>query len=261
MKLSLRRDRVAVIEMFGTIGGDVRSAPHEQLFEEVRKDEAIRALVLDIDSPGGSVPASEYLYHSVLRVAEQKPVIASIRGMGTSGAYLVACAARSIVATPGALIGSIGVISIRPMLQAALGKLGVEVNVTKSGALKDMGAMWRTSTPEEEEKLQCLIDESYDRFVKIVARAKNLDEKLVKELATGEVYWASKALETGLIDELGDLDVAVNLAAKHAGCPVRIMRLSPRRNLRQRILGPFAESLAESFGAEIDRRLWINSMR
>ena len=249
------------MELFGTIGGGIRSATYEQVFEQVRKSRSLRALVLDIDSPGGSVPASEYIYHSIRRVAEDKPVIACIRGVGASGAYMAACAARTIVATPGALIGSIGVISVRPVLHALLQKLGVDVNVTKSGALKDMGAFWRPSTPEEEEKLQALIDESYDRFVEIVAGARGMDPAAVKKLATGEVYWAPKALEMGLVDELGDLDVAVGRAAEAAGCASRVARIGPRRGLRQRLLGPFAESLVDSISNEIERRIQVESLR
>lgn len=256
-----KRDKVAVVEIFGTIGGAVRSAPYERVFEQVRRSKNIRALVLDIDSPGGAVPASEYIYHSIAKVAAHKPVIASIRGVGASGAYMAACAAGRIVATPGALIGSIGVISVRPMLQAALAKLGVDVNVTKSGALKDMGAVWRPSTPEEEAKLQGLIDESYERFVGIVAGARKMDESAVKALATGEVFWAPRALEAGLIDELGDLDTAVDRATEAAGCGRRVVRIGPKRGFRQRLMGPFAESLVESAASEIERRLWVQSLR
>ncbi len=252
---------MAVVEMFGTIGGGVRSAPYERVFERVRRSKAVKALVLDIDSPGGAVPASEYIYNSVVKVAEQMPVIASVRGVGASGSYMIACASRHIVATPGALIGSIGVISVRPMLQAALEKLGIGVNVTKSGSLKDMGAFWRPSTPEEEARLQELIDESYERFVGVVSRARKIDGAAVKELATGEVFWAPKALEVGLIDELGDLDSAVDRAASAAGCSKRVVRMGPRRSFRQRLLGPFAETLVESVSTEIERRLWVENLR
>jgi protease-4 len=174
---------------------------------------------------------------------------------------MIACASQHIVANPGALIGSIGVISVRPMLQAALEKLGVDINVTKSGSLKDMGAFWRPSTPEEEAKLQSLIDESYERFVSVVARARNIETADVRALATGEVFWAPKALEVGLIDELGDLDTAVERAAEIAGCGNRVVRMGPRRGFRQRLLGPFAETFVESVSNEVERRLWVESLR
>ena len=261
MRLIPRRDKIAVVELFGTIGGGVRSAPYERVFGQVRMARSVRAMVLDIDSPGGSVPASEYIYRCVAKVAEQKPVVAAIRGVGASGAYMVACGAQRIVATPGALVGSIGVISVRPMLRAALEKIGVDVSVTKSGELKDMGAVWRPFTPEEEAKMQQLTDESYDRFVEIVADERGLDCSTARELATGEVFWAARALEAGLVDELGDLDLAVDRAAKLAGCTRRVVRMGPRRSLGQRLLRPLSETLVESVTSELERRLWAESLR
>ena len=100
--------RIAVVEVFGTIGGSVSSSAHERVFTAIEKDDKIRALVLDIDSPGGGVSASDYLYHSVARIAERKPVVASIRGLGASGAYYISCAAQIIVsglALPGTHTG------------------------------------------------------------------------------------------------------------------------------------------------------------
>ena len=167
---------IAVVELFGTIGGGVKSHVYDKVFSSIEKDDRARALVLDIDSPGGGVSASDYLYRSVLKVAAKKPVIASVRGLGASGSYYIACAAHKIIATPGAIIGSIGVISVRPALQDFLERHGVGVNVNKSGAHKDMGAFWRDATPEEQTKMQALIDESYDSFVSIVAKARKMDE-------------------------------------------------------------------------------------
>ena len=181
----LRRQKIAVVELFGTIGGSIKSPVMERVFSAVRMDKNTRALVLDIDSPGGAVTASDYLYRSVCKIADEKPVVANIRGVGASGAYMVSCAAHRIVATPGSIVGSIGVISIRPVLQELLERLGVRVNVSKSGPYKDMGAPWRDATPEESRKMQGLIDESYDTFVSVVASARKMDEEAVRGLATG----------------------------------------------------------------------------
>ena len=195
--LPRRKGRIAVIEMFGTIGGRVRSPEYERLLSRARTSRRFAALVLDIDSPGGAVTTSEYLYGQVARIAEEKPVVASVRGVGASGAYYIGCAATRFVASQGALIGSIGVLSITPILEELLGRLGVAVSVRKSGAYKDMGAFWRQPTDEEIGKMQALIDESYDRFVSVVATSRNLGDEAVRSLATGEVYWAPKALELG----------------------------------------------------------------
>ena len=261
MLLAPKSHKIALIELFGTLGGGIRTPAYERLLSSVRSSSRVRALVLDIDSPGGSVAASEYLYGQVQRVAEKKPVVACIRGYGASGAYLVSCAAGRIVASPGALIGSIGVISIRPVVEELLRRLGVSVNVSKRGALKDMGAFWRETTPEEKEKMQGLIDESYERFVSVVARARRMDDAAARRLATGEVFWASRALELGLIDELGDLDRAVDVAVELSGAPRRLLRLRPPRSLRERLLRPAAESLVDAAISEVERRVMVSGMR
>ena len=256
MGLITRRQRIAVVEMFGTLGTTIRSAVYERVLSGVRKDPRVKALVLDIDSPGGSVTASDYMYRSVVRVAEEKPVVASIRGLGASGGYLVACAAGTIVAIPGALVGSVGVISIRPVLEGLLERLGVAVSVNKSGKLKDMGAFWRAATDEEQQKMQALTDDYYEDFVATVSRERGMDLEAVRALATGEVYRAPRAKELGLVDELGDLDRAVDLAAELSGAPRRPVRVGPRRGLRERLMGPFADALVETTAAEIERRIW-----
>ena len=261
MPVRLRRHKIAVVELFGTIGGGVKSPDYERIFSNVRRNARLRALVLDVDSPGGAVPASDYLYRSVARIAEEKPVVASIRGMGASGAYLISCAAQRIVATPMSLVGSIGVISVRPMLQELFQRLGVAVNVNKSGALKDMGAFWRGSTPEENQKMQELIDDAYNSFVSIVAQARSLDEQSARDLATGEVFWASRAKELGLVDELGDLDRAIDLAAELSGAPRRPVYLRQRRGIRQRVIGSVADSLVDSMSEELERRVWSSYLR
>ena len=252
--------RVAVVELFGTIGSHIKSHQYEHIFSNVAKNDRIRALVLDIDSPGGGVSASDYLYRSVMKVAERKPVVASIRGLGASGAYYISCAANKIIASPGAIIGSIGVISVRPDLQALLERVGVGVNVNKSGPYKDMGAFWRDATDEEEAKMQELIDDSYDTFVSVVAKGRQMDEARVREVATGEVFWATKAKELNLIDQLGDLDSAIDLAAEMAGAPRRPVFMRPRRGLRQLLMNP-AGALVESLADEIETRIRLGLTR
>ncbi len=253
--------RIAVVEVFGSIGGNVKSSEHERIFTAIERDDKIRALVLDVDSPGGGVSASDYLYRSVARVAARKPVIASIRGLGASGAYYISCAAQIIVASPAALVGSIGVLSVRPALRELLQKAGVRVSVNKSGRLKDMGAVWRDATPEETEKMQALVDDSYDMFVSVVAKARSLDDDAVRDLATGEVYWAPRAHELGLVDELGDLQRAIDIAAELSGAPRRPVFMRPSRSLRARLFGAMADSLVDSVANRIERRIQNDAMR
>ncbi len=255
------RNRIAVVELFGSIGGQIKSPAYEQIFKSIASDDNVRALVLDIDSPGGGVSASDYLYRSVLKVAEKKPVVASIRGVGASGAYYISCAAHKIVASHSAIVGSIGVISVRPALQELMQRMGVGVNVNKSGLHKDMGAFWRDATPEEEAKMQELIDDSFNTFVHIVAESRKMKEEDVRSIATGEVYWAPKAQEVGLVDELGDLDRALDIAAEISGAPRKPLYFRPRRSLRQLLLNPAAEAFTETVSNEVERRLWTGWIR
>ena len=248
--------KIAVIEIYGGIGARVKSPDMEKLMSHVLEDQRLRAVVLDIDSPGGDAAASDYIYRAVARVARRKPVVASVRGVGASGGYMIACAAHRIVAAPGSVVGSIGVISVRPALQALLERAGIGVNVNKSGEFKDMGAPWREITPEEDAKMQGLVDDLYGSFVKIVSESRGLDEERVRELATGEIYLAPRATELGLVDELGDLDRALDLAAKAAGVPKRPVYMRPQRGLREKLFGSLADSLVDSISAHIERRLW-----
>ena len=247
-----------MVELFGVIGGSsVRSAVYGRIFDEVRRNSGIKAVVVDIDSPGGSAIASEYMHYSLSRIAERKPVVAFIGGMGASGGYMVSCAARKVVAMPGSMVGSIGVISMRPVLQDLMERMGISISVSKSAPLKDMGAFYRRPTPEEEARMQALVDELYTSFVAKVAAARRMTEEQAKVHATGEVFTGRKALELGLVDELGDLERAVEVAAGLANVPVpeRPYYLRPRRPLGSRLLGSFGSSLAETLVEETERRL------
>ena len=259
--LPRKKGRIAVVEMFGTIGSRVRSSDYERILSQVQRSRKFAGMVLDIDSPGGSVTASEYIYGLVRKISEKKPVVAVIRGVGASGGYFIGCAAERIVAGQGALVGSIGVISATPILEELLGRLGVAMSVRKSGAHKDMGAFWRRPTDEESGKIQTMIDESYGRFVSVVANARGLTDERVRGLATGEVYWGPKALELGLVDELGDLERGIELAAELAGVPPRPKQLRLPRTFRERLFGPFAESMVDAAASEVERRLLVSSLR
>jgi len=142
----IRPGRVAVVRLYGTISGGARSAELVELVRELGRERRVPAVVLDIDSPGGSADASDYLYLALKRLAERKPLVAHVRGVGASGAYLAAMAARRIVVAPSAIVGSIGVISAGPRVPALLDRLGVRVEEHRAGRLKGMGAPWRDDT-------------------------------------------------------------------------------------------------------------------
>ena len=241
MRLFRRRTGVAVIEMHGVIGAAIREPEYSQLLERVANNGKIGALVLDIDSPGGSATASDLLYESVRRVAERKPVVAYIRGLGASGGYYIACGAGTIMASRAALVGSIGVIYLRPILQQLLGKLGVELSIFKAGRLKDMSGFWRHPTDEESEKFQDLISQMYDLFVSVVSDSRQLAPEQVTDLATGELFTARSALDHNLIDRRGGFNDAVSEAMRLSGARRKIRRFRPKRPLLDRV-APFGRS-------------------
>jgi protease-4 len=232
-----RRAGVAVVEFYGIIGARIRVPVYSRLLDTIAHSNRYRALLLDIDSPGGSATGSDLLYHSLRKVAQRKPVVAYVRGTGASGGYYLCCAASQVVALPTALVGSIGVIYLRPVLEQLLDKIGVQFSVFKGGRLKDMAGFWRSPTPEEETKFQGLITEMYDNFVSVVAQGRSMEEDRVRELATGEVFTGRRGKELGLIDELGDFDRALELAAQLGRTRPRPRWVRPRRSLGDRMLG------------------------
>jgi len=250
------RPRLGVVEVSGILGGGPRLVAYVRLLDGLRRSQRVKGVVLEIDSPGGLVTASDYLFTAASRLASQKPLVAFVRGMGTSGAYMLASAAHRIVALPSALVGSIGVISVRPVLPGLLEKLGVKFTVAKGGRLKDMGAFWREPNPEEEQKEQGLVLEYYEDFIRTVAQGRKLDPERVRQLATGEAFTARKGLELGLVDELGDLERALDLAAEMAKIPRRYFYARPPRSLRERLLGSFASSLAQEAMGHLFNRFY-----
>ena len=235
-----RGNAVAVIEMHGSIGTRVRETIYAKLLSDVAANRRYRALLLDIQSPGGSASASEALYLSVARVAAQKPVVAYIRNMGASGGYYIACGASKVTALPSALVGSIGVIYMRPILEQLLGRAGIEVSVIKGGRLKDMGGFWRGPTEEESEKLQGLISEIYESFLAVVMAGRAMSEEQARDLATGEVFTARRGKDMGLLDELMDFDQSLQLAGQLAGIEGGKSKphwLRPRRTFSEKLTG------------------------
>ncbi len=252
MRLPFRKTRgIAVIEMSGTIG-DARTRAWDTLITGVLSDRRFGAAVIEIDSPGGGVGPSGYLHTRVEQLARAKPVVAFIRGLGASGGYMLACGAQKIVAQPSSLIGSIGVISVRPVLQDLMHRAGVGLAVYKGGRLKDMGGFWRPPTQEEEAKSQALVEEIYAEFVSLVAKARKLDEAKVREAATGEVYTARRARELGLVDEVGDLERAVDLAAELGQIKRNPIRVRPRRTLLERLTGTMSYALVEEISGRVE---------
>lgn len=238
--------RVAVVQFYEPLRGGQRTITYLKMFERIRKSKAVHAVVLDIDSPGGAAASFEYLHRVVSRLGQEKPVVAFVRGVGASGGYMLACAGSSIISLPGAILGSIGVISAFPVAENLLARLGVHFSVVKSGAYKGTGAFYRQPTEEELLKQQDIINDYYDAFVELVAQSRHLPTETVRQYATGEIFTGRRALTIGMVDELGDLELAVNRAAALAGIPPLPITISPQRPFPARLLARSAQSLVEA---------------
>ncbi|MBU0703345.1 MAG: signal peptide peptidase SppA [Chloroflexi bacterium] len=217
-------DAVAVIRLDGAITSGpldyftttgITPDRTNDLLEQAAANPSVKAVVLRVNSPGGSAVASDEIYHALLDF--EKPVVVWMGEMAASGGYYISCAGDHIFAHPDTLTGSIGVISQFINAEDLLDEVGVDVVVITSGPRKDMGSLFREMTEEEQALWQTVTDEIYDSFVGIVAQARDLDEETVRELADGRVYTGRQALELGLVDEVGALDDAIAKAAELGG--------------------------------------------
>ncbi|HVP04102.1 MAG TPA: signal peptide peptidase SppA [Dehalococcoidia bacterium] len=251
------RPRIAVLEIGGAIGAQVRGPEMVRAIKGLREDPRVQAVVVEIDSPGGSAAVSDMIHRALVRLGKKKPVVAFTGTAALSGGYLIACSAQKIVALPTSLVGSIGVIFTRPVVQELMQKLGVRMVVTHEGKLKAMFQPWREPTPEETAKVQALTEEYYDWFVNTVATSRNLSVPAVKELATGEMYSASKGKDAGLVDELGDFERATELAKELANLveTPRLQWVRPRRPLLERVLARGGTAMAKAVLAEAETRI------
>jgi protease-4 len=195
-------------------------ATFKEELTKASKDEKIKAVVLRINSPGGTVNASDILYHELKTFKANKkiPVIASMMDVAASGGYYLAMATDAILVHPSTVTGSIGVIMLTINAKGLLEKVGVEANAITSGPRKDMGSPFRTMTAEEKLIFQGVIDSFYDRFLAVVQEGRpHLTADQIKKLADGRIYSGEQAKAAGLVDEVGYLDEAIELAKKNAG--------------------------------------------
>lgn len=208
---------IALIRIEGTISADRSgsSVNPEDIIKQLRKadkDDSVKAILLRINSPGGTAAASQEIYREVKRV--KKPVVVSIADVGASGAYWVACGADRIVASPASDVGSIGVILIIPNLKGLFEKVGIEYVVVSKGKYKDLGNPARRLTEEERKILDAQAEIVYEQFIDAVAESRKLSQSEVRELATGLAFLGTEAKERGLVDELGNFRDAVKIAAR-----------------------------------------------
>ena len=206
--------------LFGLGGNESLPARLRQELDLARRDPEVKALLLRIDSPGGTVIASEVLYGEVMRwkQATGRPVVAQMMGVAASGGYYVAMAADWVRAYPSTVTGSIGVIMVDLNLAGLMEKFGVQDETLTSGEFKDAGSPFRPMRPEEREQLRSVLLDMYDQFVTVVDRGRpDLSEARIRALADGRIYSARQARDAGLIDAIGDLQSAVDSTREIAG--------------------------------------------
>ena len=220
--------KIGVVEISGVIGPSKKAL--EQLIE-FRRDKDIKAIVVRIDSPGGAVAPSQELYRAVERAKKEKKVVVSMGTVAASGGYYIASAADRIYAMPGTITGSIGVISEFPEVDGLLDLLHVKATTIKSGAMKDTGSPLRPMTDEEKKFLQGFVSGIYEQFLTDVATARKIDKEALRKIADGRILTGQEALAAKLVDEMGNLEDAVEGAAKLAGVtgdPVPVFAKSKR---------------------------------
>ncbi|MEA2030070.1 MAG: signal peptide peptidase SppA [candidate division Zixibacteria bacterium] len=222
---------VGIVKVTGLINEEMGRPIIEQL-DKWAENNSIKAIVVHVNSGGGGVAISQEIYDAVLRASEDKPVVASMASVAASGGYYISCAADRIIANPGTLTGSIGVIMQFHTAEGLMDKIGIGTETVKSGKLKDVGNYSRSMTKNEELMLRSVVMDTYEQFVEAVANGRGKDADDIYPLADGSIFTGSQAFNLGLVDTLGGLKEAIDLAANLAdidGEP-KIVRPKPKKD-------------------------------
>lgn len=221
------KGNVGIVEIIGIISSS------RQVIEEIRnfrEDSSIKAIVIRIDSPGGGVGPSQEIYREIIKTRKIKKVVASLGSVAASGGYYAAAATDGIVANPGTITGSIGVIMEYANVEKIMEKIGLYPVVIKSGEFKDMGSPVREISIVEREILQGVADEVHQQFVRDVAEGRSIGQEEISILADGRIYTGERALNLHLVDKLGNLDDAIAWAGQMAGIKGNIEPVYPKEN-------------------------------
>lgn len=248
-------DRIAVIPVEGIIGDDKEVLENIRHF---RDDPSVKGFVVAINSPGGAVGPSQSIYSELkrLRDADERPVIASISGIGASGGYYVALGADSIFALPGSITGSIGVIMELPNVGGLMEKVGVQVEVVKSAEHKDIGSPFRDMSPSDREVLGAMVQDVYQQFVEVVSTERKQAVGRLGPIIDGRVVSGRQALANGLIDRLGNINDAVATAGRMAGIgrdPERVYPPEDEVTILDLVLGRVAARAVSRLTAPLEQ--------
>ncbi len=234
--LSTSGEKVAVVELRDVIltSGDI-----VRQFKKYRENRSIKAIVFRVETPGGGVSSSQEIYEEVKKTRDSgKPVVVSMGSVAASGGYYVSCGADRIVANPGTLTGSIGVIFQYLHVNRLLDKIGIDATTYKTGRYKDIGSPFRNPTEQDRRFFDALLSDVYDQFVDVVATERHLDRDFVVRHADGRIFTGRQALELGLVDTLGTFEDAVAIAAEMGGIEgkPRVVKEFPRVPFFERVL-------------------------
>ncbi len=221
------RGNVGIVEISGVIISSKKAIEQIKTF---RDTPSIKAIVLRIDSPGGGVGPSQEIYREVMKTRKTKKVVASLGSVAASGGYYAASASDGIVANPGTITGSIGVIMEYANFQKIMEKIGLTPVIIKSGEFKDMGSPVRELSTKERAILQGVADEIHQQFVRDVATGRRIQQDRISKLADGRIYTGEKAVDLHMVDRLGNLDDAVNWAGELAGVKGKIKPVYPKED-------------------------------
>ncbi len=240
MESGLSSGKIAIINIKGVI---IESTSTIEEIKQYRKNPSIKAIILRVDSPGGAVVPSQEIYEEIKRTIKVKPVIVSMGSVAASGGYYISCPATKIIANPGTLTGSIGVLMELPNIKGLLDKIGVKSEIVKSGRYKDITSPFKTLQQDEREVLQRLINDVHEQFINAVSEGRKIPLENVKRFADGRVFTGLKAKELGLIDEIGDLDYAIKVAAQLGKIKGEPEIIQKKTTLIQEIIKGDAETL------------------
>jgi protease-4 len=221
-------DKIAIVEIKGVISQS--SGVIEELLQYV-EDEGVKGIILRIDSPGGGVGPAQEIYREIIKIKPKKKVVTSMGSVAASGGYYIACASDRIVANPGTITGSIGVIMQFSNLEELLKKIGVKGVVLKSGEHKDIGSPFREMTPEEKRIMQEVLDNVHQQFIQAVADGRKLDRAKVVQIADGRILTGEQAKNLGLVDEMGNLQDTIDITAKMVGIEGKPNVIYPKRKI------------------------------
>lgn len=218
--------KIAVLEVNGVI---LQPEPYLSTIREIINRKDIKAVILRIDSPGGSVSACQEIFEELKALRKVKPLITSMGGVSASGGLYLALAGEKIFVNPGTITGSIGVMLQLPNLEKLMDKIGISAEIIKSGEFKDTGSSFRRLTPKEREYLQNVVNSLHEQFVKAVVEERKIPIEKVKALADGRVYTGEEAVKLKLADEVGNFYKAVELAKKKIGVKEAVLLYFPEK--------------------------------